>query len=296
MVIVLRGNLNPHVYRNVELCATKMSTTLPNELMDRIIDHFHDDPQTQSACGLVCSGWTPSVRYHRFQDVYLEKDAIPAFHRLLKASPVVASYVCSMSIDYYCHAVRGTTVLCDIISSLTKLRVLSLCFMTVGSAQARTLFPALPKSLKRLTMVQVIFSTIGDLIFLWSQLPRLRTFVAMPMMAFGSIKIPDEYTGRSSDRQILRATDLQMAWFMPCFNVLVDWLCAQNVPAQLRACSAGVSRPQDVAPVARLLRELGPTLECLEVCMTTPGMEAIRVSESESSSSVVVKSCSADSR
>ena len=84
MVIVLRGNLNPHVYRNVELCATKMSTTLPNELMDRIIDHFHDDPQTQSACGLVCSGWTPSVRYHRFQDVYLEKDAIPAFHRLLK--------------------------------------------------------------------------------------------------------------------------------------------------------------------------------------------------------------------
>ncbi|KAM5544975.1 hypothetical protein V8D89_001086 [Ganoderma adspersum] len=255
-----------------------MSTTFPNELMDRIIDHFYDDPKTLSACGLVCLGWIPSVRYHRFQDVQLEKDAIPAFHSLLKASPAVASYVGSISIDYYCHAIRGTAMLCDILSSLPKLRALSLCFMTVGSAQARDLFSALPKSLERLRMVQVIFSTVGDLIFLWSQLPRLRSFVAVPMMAFGATKIPEEYAARR-DTRLLHATDLQMAWFIQCFDVLVDWLCAQNVPAQLRACSACVSKPQDVAPAVRLLREFGPALECLELCMTTPGMEAIRASD-----------------
>ncbi|PIL32721.1 hypothetical protein GSI_04836 [Ganoderma sinense ZZ0214-1] len=184
-----------------------------------------------------------------------------------------------MSIDYYCHGIQhGMTVLCGILSSLPKLSALSLCFMTVGAAQAHDFFSMLPKSLERLTMVQIILSTLGDLIFLWSQLPRLRTFVAVPMMGCGGTEIPEEYTRIRNDKQLLRATDFRMSWWIPCFDAIVDWLCAQNVPAQLRACSACVAKSQDIAPVVRLLRVFGTALECFELCMTTPGMEAIRAS------------------
>ncbi|KAF9785080.1 hypothetical protein BJ322DRAFT_806597 [Thelephora terrestris] len=40
--------------------------TIPPEIVDRIIDYVHDDPETLIACSLVARDWAPSTRLHLF--------------------------------------------------------------------------------------------------------------------------------------------------------------------------------------------------------------------------------------
>jgi hypothetical protein len=43
-----------------------MSPSLPQELVDIIIDHLHDDQQSLLACSLVCQNWVEPSRIHKF--------------------------------------------------------------------------------------------------------------------------------------------------------------------------------------------------------------------------------------
>ena len=45
---------------------------LPQELVDHIIDHLHDDPPALSNCARVCRGWLPTSRHHFFAKISLK--------------------------------------------------------------------------------------------------------------------------------------------------------------------------------------------------------------------------------
>lgn len=57
--------------------------------------------------------------------------------------------------------------------------------------------------------------------------------------------------------------EIQLLSTISHFDVIADWLCSQNLPAQLRASSLIVATGH-VDPAARLLREVGPDLEKLQ--------------------------------
>ena len=48
------------------------SSHLPQELVDHIIDHLHDDPLALSNCARVCRGWLPTSRHHFFSKISLK--------------------------------------------------------------------------------------------------------------------------------------------------------------------------------------------------------------------------------
>lgn len=48
-----------------------MSSTLPVEVMDVVIDQLHSDPKMLGVCGMVCSEWLIRSRYHIFSTVQL---------------------------------------------------------------------------------------------------------------------------------------------------------------------------------------------------------------------------------
>lgn len=48
-----------------------MDAVIAQELVDQIIDHLYDEPQTLSACSLVCRDWLPSCRFHKFSRITL---------------------------------------------------------------------------------------------------------------------------------------------------------------------------------------------------------------------------------
>ncbi|KAJ7196100.1 hypothetical protein GGX14DRAFT_575185 [Mycena pura] len=51
---------------------------LPQELIDKIIDCFHDNPRMLRRCSLVCWAWIPATRFHIFGSVTLRR-----WHRLV---------------------------------------------------------------------------------------------------------------------------------------------------------------------------------------------------------------------
>jgi len=77
------------------------SRILPQELVDSIIDHLHDDPATLHSCALVSSAWLPASRYHIFRRVSIR--LVPhdtshggkanSLYRIAVSSPDIAPYI-----------------------------------------------------------------------------------------------------------------------------------------------------------------------------------------------------------
>ena len=51
---------------------TTSTSHIPQELVDHIIDHLHDDPLALSNCARVCRGWLPTSRHHFFSKISLK--------------------------------------------------------------------------------------------------------------------------------------------------------------------------------------------------------------------------------
>jgi hypothetical protein len=59
-------------YRSSMASPNTTSSHLPQELVDHIIDHLHDDPPALSSCARVCRGWLPTSRHHFFAKISLK--------------------------------------------------------------------------------------------------------------------------------------------------------------------------------------------------------------------------------
>jgi len=70
-----------------------MSSYIPYELVDQIIDHLCNDPKSLNACALTARSWVPSTRYHRFQSIrFHSAKKIDTFHQLSQDAPGILPY------------------------------------------------------------------------------------------------------------------------------------------------------------------------------------------------------------
>ncbi|RDB27750.1 hypothetical protein Hypma_003197 [Hypsizygus marmoreus] len=81
--------------------------TFPQELIDNVIDHFHDDTPTLRLCSVVCRAWLPSCRAHLFHRVSLQPPKVQPrayfdhgktsdvqrLYRIIQSSPDIADYI-----------------------------------------------------------------------------------------------------------------------------------------------------------------------------------------------------------
>ncbi|KAG6874863.1 hypothetical protein C0993_011886, partial [Termitomyces sp. T159_Od127] len=73
---------------------------LPQELVDQIIDHLHDDYPALTSCSLVSHAWRPSSLFHIFSrlSIKVTPSASPAdlcrrLYHLLTSSPAICAYI-----------------------------------------------------------------------------------------------------------------------------------------------------------------------------------------------------------
>ncbi|KAJ7714463.1 hypothetical protein B0H14DRAFT_659017, partial [Mycena olivaceomarginata] len=62
-----------------------MTTQLPQELVEAILDHVADDFHSLKACSLVCHAWLSRSRWHLFKTYYLMSNMISGFCEVLRA-------------------------------------------------------------------------------------------------------------------------------------------------------------------------------------------------------------------
>ncbi|KDQ58439.1 hypothetical protein JAAARDRAFT_57368 [Jaapia argillacea MUCL 33604] len=80
-----------------------MNPLLPQEVIDQVIDHLHDDPTALSSCSLTCRAWTPSSQLHIFHSVTLEPTLVQPLSHLLQTSPHIARYIISLKLSPATH-------------------------------------------------------------------------------------------------------------------------------------------------------------------------------------------------
>lgn len=106
--------------------------SLPQELVDVIIDQFHDDGATLLKCSLISRACCERSRHHIFRDIYITvtnlRDTIPTFISLLDPSRGISSSIQKLYITGYGPGIRKLDVglVSRILGSLTCLRDLSL--------------------------------------------------------------------------------------------------------------------------------------------------------------------------
>ena len=73
---------------SIVLAETTMSSSLPPEILDLIVDHLHDEPTTLKACCLLSKSWVSRTRLHLFNHVkFLPSGQASALESWMKTFP-----------------------------------------------------------------------------------------------------------------------------------------------------------------------------------------------------------------
>jgi hypothetical protein len=78
-----------------------ISRRFPPELIDRIIDHLHEDVSTLLSCSTVSRTWLPAVRFHLVHSIFLSNDsALLSFLRFILRDPNVGQHARYLHFGY----------------------------------------------------------------------------------------------------------------------------------------------------------------------------------------------------
>lgn len=136
------------------------TTVLPQEIVDKVIDCFHDDFSNLKECALVCQEWLSSCRFHIFHTITLRPPTFTTrnyifevvtdcqrLYKIIESSPEIAYYIRNLTI---CEGMlKGEWITKDrtLPLLLRKLRSLQ-GFRIERSASMKIFWKSLPEELR----------------------------------------------------------------------------------------------------------------------------------------------------
>lgn len=269
-------------------------TPLPQELIDQIIDHLHDDPPALSSCALVCNAWLPPSRHHFFAKITLKamapngptscpQERCKRLYWLLIRSPKIIPNVRELEV---CEGspypgphpdTRSTTwvtterTLPPLLKLLTHLKRLD--FSATTTFYWKTLPPTFQNaihavlSLSSLTYVRFHSWSFSNFASLASLLSHCHTLKGL---ALSSTTVSDDATVDQEDRLIEEDESAESQ--TPRLEVLTldyvsmgylgHWLLGQSSPMDLSSLrELRVSHFPDASVIKKLLLAVGGALE-----------------------------------
>ncbi|KDQ06700.1 hypothetical protein BOTBODRAFT_181355 [Botryobasidium botryosum FD-172 SS1] len=160
------------------------SLKLPNELIDLIIDHLHNDKPMLEICALVCRGWVAPSRFHLFRRISVLPDGVGEFTSLcdspfstipranthsLVFCPGVNNPALNRLLTW--RSVDGQKTLAAILSQLRTLELSYVGWWTLSAPAKKIL--AQFQSLRELTAFYVVFETRDQFFTLLGAFPNL---------------------------------------------------------------------------------------------------------------------------
>ncbi|TFK44090.1 hypothetical protein BDQ12DRAFT_672368 [Crucibulum laeve] len=271
---------------------------LPQELVDHIIDHLHDDPVSLSHCSLVCHAWLRTSRLHLFAKVNLKagsphtpavvppEDRCRSLYRLLKRSPEIIPHIreldiCEGSPAHHSPEVRSTTwvtvewSLPPLLKMLTHLKRLD--FAATSTMHWKTLPPGFQEAIctllarPSLTYIRLHHWSFPDLVSLAKPLSACRNLKAL---ALSSTTVSDDSVPEAEDeiaatpeeqqpdytaqRYCLEVLTLDYVYF----GYLEYWLLSHRSTVDVTGLrELRVAHFPDPTVVEKLLLKIGGSLE-----------------------------------
>ena len=169
-----------------------MSSYVPHELIDQIIDHLCDDPKSLNACALTARSWVPSARYHRFRSIrFHSAKKIDSFHQLSQDAPGILPYyqeavICDNSGYVPVSILEAAADACLTLPNLERIKFNNrICAST---PRVVTILSPIVTKITSLNLSGTLFSSSNDFWPLVCSFPNLNTVQACGV-TFGSMEV-----------------------------------------------------------------------------------------------------------
>jgi hypothetical protein len=241
---------------------------LPQELIDRIVDHLYDDIPALIALSLTSKSWLSSSRYHTFSEVSLRPWTAQAFISLLAAPHEnITPYVATLRLT----AGRFLSQKNWMTDGLAQLKALQrVRMLEIKSASWSSLGPQAQEALNthfplvtHLLLTFVRFQCVCQFADLIRAHPNLESLQLDVVKTWADVSLV-----KSCDPPRFRALYLGA-----CEKErFLSWVLSSDQAYQsLRSLVLEQIRDEELPSVGRLLRAVGPSLTRLSVCLPFPG-------------------------
>ncbi|KJA18274.1 hypothetical protein HYPSUDRAFT_964250 [Hypholoma sublateritium FD-334 SS-4] len=241
------------------------SFSFPNELVDAIIDHNHDDRKTLLATALVSRQWTRASRYHVFTEVKISHQNAREFLGLLTIQHCTfTAALQSLDIELVAGSQRWLGECFRRLLSLERINISSMALSgpsnTVVRDEAVAAIALHSQEITRFTVAALVFDSFTSFAGLLCCFPALqhlscaatfRTVAPLPGLAFACP---------------LRSLALVSPAIAPVFT----FLHAYNVLPIVTALTLAQPAVSDFAALAPYLRAPNDSLQTLRIRMDVP--------------------------
>ncbi|KAF9646054.1 hypothetical protein BDM02DRAFT_3119280 [Thelephora ganbajun] len=166
-----------------------MSSYIPPELTDQIIDHFHNDSKALNACAPTSRDWLPSTRHHRFRSIrFHSAKKIDALHQLSQVAPDLLPYyqeavICDNSGYIPASILEAAASACLILPNLACIKFNNRIY--ASTPRVVTILSPIVSKITTLNLSGTLFPSSNDFWPLICSFPSLNTVQACGV-TFGS--------------------------------------------------------------------------------------------------------------
>lgn len=166
-----------------------MSSHIPPELVDQIIDYLHSDPKSLNSCALVARNWLPAARYHRFRSIrFHSAKKIDSFHQFSQDAPDILPYyqeaiICDNSGYVPASILEAAANACLTLPNLERIKFNNRIY--ASTPRVVTILSPIASKITTLNLSGTLFASSNDFWPLICSFPNLSTVQACGV-TFGS--------------------------------------------------------------------------------------------------------------
>ncbi|KDQ60167.1 hypothetical protein JAAARDRAFT_597878 [Jaapia argillacea MUCL 33604] len=264
---------------------------VPQEIVDTIIDFFHDDPQALASCATVCRGWLPSTRIHLFYKVHVDSTRkLRKLHALLDKTPTLAPLIRYLSIVTTAGIIDNVHILDSKLERLEALRLSSVAWCET-SPQTKDWLLERWTPIKRLELVSSSFDTIKGFLCLIQARPSLTDLIlddviirpstvdaSYPTLPISLLQI--NFQSTVFDRARTLETLLSSRCFarVPTIHIIVDYHRHEFVSAKQLLSHIGTSlRHVTIEMVSNYSIATLEAVQCVDLFSCTPHLHHFNI-------------------
>jgi hypothetical protein len=239
----------------------------PNELVDRIIDHLHFDISALRRGSLVCKTWLPRCRYHLFERITIEEEAVLQGLLDLDAFFPIAPYIQSLVLVW--SRVGGPRAFVGsrwCMKNFSALR--SLTHMHFDSRKIpQDQLPPFVESFADLKVTELVFehayfATFDQLAQIITSCPSLQRISLRDHTVLWAVEAGSVPVRRLPSRSLEK---LYLWSRCPMIIGLMTWMLSDPEPVHLRRLHLDYMGIASIPYVANFIQALGPALTHVEL-------------------------------
>ena len=176
---------------DLSFASTTMSSYVPPELIDQIIDYLRNDSKSLNACALTARNWVPSARYHRFRSIrFHSAKKIDSFNQLSQDAPSLLPYyqeaiICDNSGYVPASILEAAASACLTLPNLERIKFNNRIY--ASTPRVITILSPIAVKITTLNLSGTLFASSNDFWPLICSFPNLSTVQACGV-TFGSIE------------------------------------------------------------------------------------------------------------